>query len=399
MKILLINDYGTPTGGAELMTLTLRAGLRERGHDARLFTSSARPLGAAIEADYTCLGSTSRFRTLLQSANVWAPHRLRAVLDEFAPDIVHVRLFLTQLSPLILPLLRDVPSILHLETYRSICPLGSKMRPDGSACHVKAGGVCYRVGCLPLRDWGPLMLQMRAWRVWRDAFDLIVANSGWVQRRVRAEGIEASEVVWNGVPIQPSRSPLTEPPTVSYAGRFVREKGLDVLIQAMAQVVKRIPETQLLLAGDGPERSTLEKLVVELGLRSHVTLPGHISRAGLERHFAGAWVHAVPSRWEEPFGIVAAEAMMRGTAVVASGSGGLSEIVRDQVTGLLVPPGDVGMLADGLERLLSDRGLAERLGRAGREVALRELSAATFVEKWVELYDRVLVQRGHRDGC
>jgi len=113
MKILLINDYGTATGGAELMLLGLREGLRRQGHDARLFASSARPGPGPSSADYECVGRTTRFRTLLQTANPWAYRRLRRVLAEFRPDVVHAHIFLTQLSPLILPLLRDVPSIYH----------------------------------------------------------------------------------------------------------------------------------------------------------------------------------------------------------------------------------------------------------------------------------------------
>ncbi len=103
MKILLVNDYATPTGGAELLTLVLRDGLRQRGHDARIFSSSARPSAGDNHADYECFGTTSRFRTLLQTVNPWAFWQLRQILTEFKPDVVHVTIFLTQLSPFILP--------------------------------------------------------------------------------------------------------------------------------------------------------------------------------------------------------------------------------------------------------------------------------------------------------
>src|SRR5918999_1323382 len=139
MKILLINDYGTLTGGAEVQMLLFRDELRRQGHDARLFTSSARTSAEKSHADYECLGTTSRLRTLLQTANPWAFARLRKVLAEFHPDVVHVRIFLTQLSPLILPLLMNVPCVYHVVWYRPLCPLGTKMLPDGTACHLPAG--------------------------------------------------------------------------------------------------------------------------------------------------------------------------------------------------------------------------------------------------------------------
>ena len=386
MKILLINDYGTPTGGAELALLTLRARLRGLGHDARLFTSGARPGGARSLADYQCLGTTSRWRTLLQSANPWAYWRLRQVLAEFRPDVVHVRIFLTQLSPLILPLLRDVPTVYHVAWYRPICPLGTKRLPDGHACAVRWGAACRRNGCLPWRDWLPLMMQMRLWWRWRDAFNVVVAESRHVQAQLGADGLGPVEIVPTGVPVRPLRPPLVSPPTVAFAGRLVPEKGADILVRAFARVAERIPAARLVIAGDGPERARLQQLVDAHPFAGRVVLTGALDREELERQFAGAWVQAVPSLWAEPFGLVAVEAMMRGTAVVATGTGGLAEIVQEGRTGFHVPPGDVAALADRLLAVLQDRDLAERLGRAGREVALGRYDEAACAKNFLRLY-------------
>ncbi|MEQ9482401.1 glycosyltransferase [Coleofasciculus sp. F4-SAH-05] len=302
MKILLVNDYATPTGGAELAMLSLRKGLRKRGHDARLFASSAQRQTSDSLADYECLGTTSSFRTLLQTANPWAFVQLKRVLAEFQPDVVHVKIFLTQLSPLILPLLRQIPTLYHVAWYRPICPLGNKTLPDGNVCQYSAGVACYRHHCLPGCDWLPLMLQMQLWQRWRDVFNLVVANSNAVKERLLAEGIKPVEVVWYGIPIQSSRPlPFTLPPTVVFAGRLVWEKGVDVLVKAFAPVVSQIPDARLLIAGDGPERDRLEKLIADLGLSESISMLGHLSRSQMEEYFAQAWVQAVPSRWAEPF--------------------------------------------------------------------------------------------------
>src|SRR5687768_3870592 len=99
MKILLLNDYATDAGGAEIQMQGLRSDLRTRGHDARLFASvagrAAHPSSADWSPDFECFGTTSRLRTLLQTANPYASRRLRAVLDEFQPDLVHIMMFLT----------------------------------------------------------------------------------------------------------------------------------------------------------------------------------------------------------------------------------------------------------------------------------------------------------------
>ncbi len=132
---------------------------------------------------------------------------------------------------------------------------------------------------------------------------------------------------------------------VGYAGRLVSKKGVDVLISAMAIVLGNIPGARLLIAGDGPERRRLESQANDLGISGSVQFTGHLDATGTENALAAAWVQAVPSVWEEPFGLVAAESMMRGTAVVASRAGGLTEQVVEGETGYLVPPGDAGALA------------------------------------------------------
>ncbi|MEM7793021.1 MAG: glycosyltransferase family 4 protein [Cyanobacteria bacterium P01_C01_bin.118] len=390
MKILLVNDYGTPTGGAELLMLSLRDGLRQRGHDARLFSTGVTIGDHQPQADYTCTGTTSSFRTLLQSGNPWAMGKLRQVLQAFQPDVVHVKIFLTQLSPWILPLLKPFPSLYYVAWYRPICPLGNKILPDGSPCQDRYGAACYRHRCLPLHDWLPLMAQMRQWQHWQHCFSRIVANSRSVQQQLTAAGIGTNGVIECGVPIRPMRPALTSAPTVAFAGRLVREKGVDVLVNAFAQVLHTCPEARLMIAGDGPERDRIRTLIHQLDISNSVELLGHLPQTDMEQYFQQAWVQAVPSRWAEPFGMVAAEAMMRGTAVVATAAGGLADVVQDQKTGFLVAPENVQQLADALLRLLKNRALAEQLGQTGRQVAMAQFSAPVFVDKFIQQYDELL---------
>ncbi len=390
MRVLIVNDYGTLGGGAEHMSLALRDGLRRRGHEARLFASAARQLGLENVADDVCFGSDAAIRRILQVVNPMAVARLRSVLAAFQPDVVHVRMFLTQLSPAILPLLYSRPSVLHVVNYQTICPVNTKTLADGSACRHRPGFACYREGCVPLAGVARAMTQLGLWRHWRGAFDTIVANSEWTSQRLRTEGIDVSEVIWNGVPDTPPRAPLGKTPTVAYAGRLVAKKGVDVLLRAMATIVERVPRSQLIVVGDGPDRRGLERLADALGLAAHVTFTGHHCRSRMQELLGSTWVQAVPSRWEEPFGLVAAEAMMRGTAVVATRAGGLAEQVHDGETGFLVPAGDARALADALMRVLQDRALAEAMGARARAIALRDFREDGMIDRFVNLYHRLL---------
>ena len=392
MRVLIVHDYGTPVGGAEHLSLALRDGLRRRGHEARLFASAAEPLpGLPARADYTAYGSM-RWRRVLQVANPAAAAALRRVVRTFRPDVVHVRMFMTQLSPLVLPALRGVPALLHVVNYNLICPLNTKTLPDGSPCAVRQGAVCHRTGCLPWVGVARAAAQTALTDL--GVFERVVANSHWVRRRLERDGVRVDGVVWNGVPDRPARPPLAAPPVVAFAGRLVAKKGVDTLVEAFARVAAEVPDARLLVAGGGPEEGALRALVDRRGLAGRVRFLGHLSRDGLEAAFAGAWVQAVPSTWEEPFGIVAAEAMVRGTAVVASSVGGLTEQVADGETGLLAPPGDVGAWAEALLRVLADRDLAERMGRAGRRRGRADFTEDRMVDQFAALYPDVVAAAG-----
>ena len=389
MKVLLVSDYGNLAGGAEYQLQLLRDGLRQRGHDVRLLATTARPGGGPSIADDACLGTTSSLRTMLQSFNPSAFLTLRRVLAEFRPEVVHVTLFLTQLSPAILPLLRGTPSLFYAVWSRPVCPRGTRMLRDGTQCRTVWGTGCFRTRCVPLRDWPPLMLQRTLWQRWRGVFDRIVANSAATERQLREAGIEVAEVIWPGVPRLPLSRPFSVEPTAVFAGRLVREKGVDVLLSAFADVAKRLPAARLVLVGDGPERPVLEKQVRDLGIAERVEVTGRLSPEETQGRLAGAWIQAVPSRWPEPFGMVATEAMMRGAAVVASDIGGLPEIVEHGRTGLLVPPGDARACAAALLRLLQDREEADRMGHEGRALAVAKFGIEAHVDRFVETYRAV----------
>ena len=398
LRILLVHDYAPLFGGAEVVNAALVDGLRRRGHDVRRFTSTAGlddlPADSPLRPEYACRGTRSRWRTALQSANPWAPGALRRALDDFTPDVVHVVSYKTQLSPLILPVLRRVPSLYHAVWYRAVCPTGTKLLPTGELCVQRAGTVCCTSGCVPVRDWLPLMVQLQAGRQWRDRFRATITTSHATAHVLAADGIRNITVIPNGLPDAAWPVAMADAPTAVFVGRLVREKGVDVLLQAFARLHARLPQATLDIIGDGPERSTLEALRRSLHLEAAVRFHGWQSPIDAEAIARTGWAQVVPSRWAEPFGLVAVEAMMRGAAVIASASGGLVDIVRNDATGLLVPPGEVPALSDALYRVLSDRELAASWGRRGYEVAQAEYRHDLFVDRILAVYADLL--RGPR---
>lgn len=153
------------------------------------------------------------------------------------------------------------------------------------------------------------------------------------------------------VPTQPPARAMQSPPVIGAMGRFVAKKGFHIFIEALGRLQAQSVPFRATLAGDGPERGALERLVDERGLRQRLSLPGWIEDKAV--FFSGIDVFCLPSL-HEPFGIVLIEAMAHARAIVAAASEGPSEILRDGSAGVLVPVEDADRMAEALAALLAD---------------------------------------------
>ncbi|HEU4631180.1 MAG TPA: glycosyltransferase [Gemmatimonadaceae bacterium] len=169
-----------------------------------------------------------------------------------------------------------------------------------------------------------------------------------------------------------------------YVGRLSEQKGVDKLLRALAR--QRVP-SRLDVVGDGAEADALRQLAGELGIADRVRWHGALPQDRLPEHYRRAAALVVPSR-DEGLGLVAVEAMLCGTPVVAFDSGGVRDVVQHDRTGVLVPQDDVDALAASLDELL-DAGAAERrarLGEAGRLFALGAFSPESAARRYAGIY-------------
>ena len=176
-----------------------------------------------------------------------------------------------------------------------------------------------------------------------------------------------------------------------YVGRLSEQKGVDKLLRALAR--QRVA-TSLDVVGDGPEADALRQLAGELGVADRVRWHGSLSQEQLPAHYHRAAALVMPSR-DEGLGLVAVEAMLSGTPVVAFDSGGVRDVVQHDRTGVLVPQDDVDALAASLDALL-DEGAADRrtrLGEAGRLFALGAFSPESAARRYAGIYRAALGAR------
>jgi glycosyltransferase involved in cell wall biosynthesis len=395
MRILLIIDWNRGRGGAEAHAALVRQGLMDAGDEVRLLTSSAGTAGDGT-ADYVAFG-TSRTapQALLQLVNPFAVATVRRAVSAFRPDVVWINMFAHHLSPAVLIATGGLPKVLHVTDYKLICPIGSKLRPDGSLCNEPAGWVCHQSGCLGLSHW---LRDQPRYALIRSALrrtDRVLACSRWIQRELAGAHIE-SELMYLPVPAPPrnfERVPRSEP-TFLYCGRLDVEKGVELLIRSFARLCGEFPTAYLRIAGQGPERCDLERLAGSLGVSSRVEFLGWRSLLDLEPLLADAWASVVPSLWAEAQGLVALEAMVRRVPVIASSAGGLGEIVEHEVNGLLFPNQNGQALFDHLRAVATGSAFPEhRLSEEAARCVAEEFGVDEHITRLRRIFTETIQAR------
>jgi glycosyltransferase involved in cell wall biosynthesis len=178
-------------------------------------------------------------------------------------------------------------------------------------------------------------------------------------------------------------------PIVLFVGRLMAQKGVFDLVQAAAVLESSAPELsfQIVMAGDGPEASSIVTRAQDLGVEDRVTLVGHVDSKALRRLYGGASLFVLPS-YSEGFPTVIAEAMAAGLPIVTTAIRGAADYLEDGVNALLIPPGEPPQLADALGRLLRDPALCRSMGEDNlKKVTLfaPERVAAEYLEVLLEI--------------
>jgi len=178
---------------------------------------------------------------------------------------------------------------------------------------------------------------------------------------------------------------LNDKSVIGVVGRLRWEKGQDVLIDAMPEVIKKIPNAILLVVGDGPDRMSLELRAKSLKLENNILWLGQKDPDEVFQLYSVMDVVAAPSRFEG-FGLSAAEAMGAGCSVVCSRVDGLTEIIKDGVTGYLFPVGDSKRLAICLINVLSKKQKSVDIANKGKEHIKNNFSIEKFTSSIISAY-------------
>jgi len=372
MRILQVTDWNPGRGGSEAYVEWLVKNLPAAGHEVRLLTSNA---GTAAEGRADFIAPASRHpaaQVFLQIGNPFAVAATRGAIRKFRPEVIHLHLFAYHLSPAIVWAFGDIPFVTTIHDYKSVCPTGTKLLPDGRICTQRAGAVC-REACLGtlhwLRDQPRYALIGRALR--RAAATLV--HSETMAATLRSHG---SHPVLLPIPVPVTANCFQRQtglhPQFVCAARLEREKGVELLIRSFARLRSTHHDARLRIVGDGQLRPALAALARQLAPAEAIEFCGWRNGSEIDQWLADAWALVAPSLWAEPFGLVAPEAILRGVPVVCSRTGGLAESVTPGLSGLLFENGDGDDLLAQLDAVASGRAFPDHRCDPMAVRALRE---------------------------
>ena len=385
MRILYCNKYNFRFSGTEAYLFEAMEVMRSRGHEVALF-SMADERGAATAYDrhfvpFTNFKQTSGFlaKPRLAGRAIYstdARKRIGRVIEDFKPDVAHVRNIYHHLSPSILWELKSqgVPVLYHINDFKLICPSYNLVSWSGEVCERCQGGKFWNVvreGCYSGGRVAATVLAAEAYvHKWISTYakcvNLILAPSNFVKQKLIENGW-AQQTIQVLPHFQNCAAGIRQHPganaPILYFGRLSAEKGVDDLVAAM----RRVPHLELVIAGEGPQRSHLERLARDFGL-VNVRFVGQVAGPELESLIADSQFTLFPSRAYETMGKSILESYAQGRPVIASDLGSRRELVEDGETGILYRVKDIDQLSAAISFLHARPELARKMGEAGREL-------------------------------
>jgi glycosyltransferase involved in cell wall biosynthesis len=402
MRVLLLSDFYPPmVGGVEQHVQTLARELAGRGHAVTVATIGARGESRHVQDDRGA--SVVRLPTTLsrvpslysEASRPFAPPapdpeltlHLARLVRRVRPDVVHAHGWIVH-SYLPIQAAVGVPLVATLHDYGLVCAKKNLVY-RGETCSGPALGKCLECASQHygrLRGLPITVAEFIASPIERRFVSTFIAVSTFVAEASNLRGLDY-EVIPNFLPkaeavdadaLAPWLSALPSQPFLLFVGALGAHKGFPELLEAYGRLPSPPP-----LACIGHRWVDTPKLIPP-GVVVLEDWPHEAVLAAWERCLIGL----VPSTWAEPFGLVALEAMRAGVPLIASRSGGLIDIVEDGSTGVLVPPGDAGALADAIRELILDAPRQTSMGANARQAVTR-FEADLVVPRIEQVYRRV----------
>ena len=407
MRVLLLNTYHYPRGGAETHVFALAELLRSEGHEVRFFgmqhvknepSEDSRFWVSEIDFEQLNRHKTPRAAWQVVERTFYSREsrrQLDRMLESWMPDVAHIHNIHGHISPSVLDSLAAyrVPVVWTLHDYRLLCP-DTHFLSRGRICEECRGHRYSRCvvnrckkGSLSASMIAALEATVHRFLRIQSKVAVFVAPSQFLRSKFIEFGYPAEKIkfIRNFLTEQLEPLPVNPSGPAAYVGQLASWKGVDTAIAAVASLSGRT----LTIVGGGPDCERLESVVERLGVADRVRFVGTLDRPGVVDELESCAFVVVPSVWYEncPYSVM--EAQAAGRAVVASDIGGLPELVVDGQNGLIVAPGDAEGLAEAMRSLWEDEPLLERLSTAATSTSA-EYAQGLYCRSMIDVYESLL---------
>jgi glycosyltransferase involved in cell wall biosynthesis len=371
-------------GGTEMQTLVLLKALKIIGFDVTVCCYYE--YDETIVQEFRNGGADVQLLKLIRSGGrssineLWSLFlRLRTFFKDFRNDIVHIQYL--------------APAFVAIAAARSIGvrTIFCTIHTSGAAAYGIIAKLLVRIASRLCDVF--ICVSQSAERFWFRTANMITEDSHRDSLRhcTIYNGVDIEEI--DNIVARTNREALKEHLSlngkwvIGFVGRLVEAKGIGTLLDAMPYVLQHIPDAALCIVGDGPDREMFEQKAKRLNLEIHIRWVGALPRTSVFEHYTAMDCLATSSTFEG-FGLTAVEAMAASLPVVGSSIEGLSEIIQDGTTGLLVPPSNPEALANALMQIHDHAPAALQMGVAGRQRVRELFSFERFLINIRSLYKR-----------
>ena len=346
MKILQVNKYHYPRGGADKYYLELGELLKANGHQVAFFAMQHPNNLESIWSKYF----VSRVSF---NENIWryaykiparilysleAKRKFKKLIIDFKPEIIHIHNIYHQISPSILIVAKkfNIPVVMHVHDYNLVCPNHSLFTKGKVCTRCLKGNYfnCIQKKCIKDSFWSSLLgviefyIHNNILKIYKNNIDLLITPSKFMEEILIQAKWSSKKIITINNPFKITRVKkiFIKKDYFIYCGRLSKEKGIDTLIR----LTSKDKNINLKIIGSGPEEGNLKVLVQRLDISKQVSFLGWKKGEELENFIGEAKALLIPSRWLENFPLIALESLALGTPIIASRIGGLPEIVTTE---------------------------------------------------------------------
>ncbi len=409
MKILQINKFFFLKGGSERYFFDLSELLTNKGHQVIVW-STKHPQNFSFPsqelfANYNDFSEKeSLFKKLFKAKRIFwnkeAAKKLEKIIKIEKPDVAHLHNISTHFSPSIIFVLKkyNIPIVMTLHDYKLFCP-NYKFFSNGEVCYDclknKNYNSCLSKKCIKnsliqsLGGYLEARFQNDFLKI-TDKIDVFLSPSLFMKRKAIEWGIDKEKIVHlpnfvekdfgKGVAASDKKLPY-----FLYFGRLSHEKGVKLLIESFSETKEQLPDWQLKIVGNGPERNKLENLDKE----ERIEFLGEKKGKELKQIIANANLIVIPSLWPENFPYSVLESFALSKPVIAAKNGGLTELIKDRQTGLLFKPGNKDDLKEKLIWSNDYKKELIQMGKMARKEVLDKCNSEEHYSKLIKIYERI----------